>query len=129
MRNWINLFETRSGESILITDIYDHADLCDESELISQYAPPVEWENPLTVHEMPSRRVLDLVNPANTPILKAFRGATKKQRELVDYYIDNFDNTRIIVLYNNMVADGYHHAVAAIKSGRPIRYVDLAEWG
>ena len=128
MRNWISLITETQSNTILITDLYSERDLTDESELISQYAPPIDWDNPLTIKVMPVDQIKTLLDIRERSILQSFRNATKDQRELVKYKIDNFDAERIVVLCDDTVIDGNHHVIAAIRASKPIRYVDLSEW-
>jgi len=115
------------ADTVLITSLYTPNELMDEKELISQYAPPIDWNIPLTIHTMHSDELKNLEN-SNANILNSFRNANKTQRDIVKRKIEHFDHERIVVLYGKEVIDGNHHIIAAIRAKKSIRYIDLSEW-
>lgn len=127
MRDFINMVEDTS-HTVTLLDLYTPSELSDESEQIAHYAPPMDWETPLTVHTMSASDVPNIEVIAGTKVIDAYKAeATMGQKKLVVAKVRDFDPTRIVVLYRNTVVDGNHHVVAAIQSQRTIQYVDLSE--
>jgi hypothetical protein len=129
MRHWINLLESVGPQTVLITDLYDYDELQDESELLSQYAPPMDWDKPLTVKTMTREEMLDLKNQNWDPVVNVYKtDAMRSQRKIVSQKKKSFDENRIIVTCDNQLIDGYHHFIAAYQLGKLLKYVALAEY-
>ena len=134
MRNWITaiaeLFEGFGvGQKILITDLYDNYELMDESELISQYAPPTDWDIPLTIRVMSPEQAREVKTIYGNTVLNAYEiDASKQQKNIVARKVKNYDRNRVIVTCSNTIVDGNHQIIAAILTNNPVLYVDLDEW-
>ncbi len=127
MRGFINMVEDTS-HTVTLLDLYTPSELSDESEQIAHYAPPMDWETPLTVHTMPVSDVPNIEVIAGTKIIDAYKAeASMGQKKIVGTKVRDFDPSRIVVLFQNTVVDGNHHIVAAIQSNLAIQYVDLSE--
>lgn len=130
MRQWINLVTENVGNQIRLIDIYSPSELSDESEVIAHEVSPMEWDQPLTVKTMTpdeAKRV-ESRHPGLSLIDSYTKDASKKQKKIVADKIAKYDEERIVVLSGDTIIDGNHHVIAGILGGKPILYVDLAEW-
>ncbi len=130
MRHWIELTEAAAqGDTILITDLYDARELTDESEVLWTYAPPIEWDKTLTVRQMPPSDISNLKTMHGLPLVATYEeNATRAQKRIVQKKMKDYDPNRIVVICDDEVVDGNHHAIAAILAQQPMLYVDLMDW-
>lgn len=128
--------ETMKNE-IKLSDLYSKDELYDESEILgflgSEFGS-MYWEKAiefsLQVKTMTSEEAeLSLISwKHNDSLIDVFEErATKSQKKFVHNRMNDFDHDRIIVLNGYKVVDGNHHAVAAIKAGKPVHYVNLED--
>jgi len=112
-----------------LTDIYTSGELDDEDEALFHAMSEEALEASFDVRDVPHDRLGDLMTMmGDMPVLQAFSDhASPDQEELVRWKMAHFDEERVIVLEGNRVIDGNHHLVAAHRSGRPVRTIDLAE--
>lgn len=119
-----------AGQSILITDLYDTHELTDESEALGHVAPPIYWDDPLTIKSMSAEQAKATVMArGDLTLWDAYeRDASKKQKAIVARKAKSYDTNRVVVLDGTEIIDGNHHVIAAILTGNPILYVDLTDW-
>lgn len=131
MRSWINIIVEGfdPGQQVRITDLYEPHELTDESERIAHCAPPMNWDDPLTVRSMSAHEARQIITPAGNTVWDAFQSdASKGQKRLVAQKVKDFDPDRIIVIEDDTIVDGNHQLVAAIMADHPVLYVNLSEW-
>lgn len=115
------------GPTVKLSDLYDYDEFSDDSEALHDFTEESDYDKSFVVKSM---------NPETAKKLQTFRDdmtvidayddfATKEQKNLVKWKMRNYDNDRIVVIAGKTLVDGNHHVVAAILSGKPIKYIDL----
>lgn len=113
-----------------LTDIYSDAELYDEEEILGLRLQEYDWRGiDLPVREMSAEEVTRLCGRDGvSTVIAIFRAfAEPWQRELVREKVRDFDAGRIIIVEGNVVVDGNHHVVAAVRKKKPIFYIDLRD--
>lgn len=120
----IGLHESRTARLI---DLYDEADLEDESETISHFVGPEDYEVALPVVTIAVPELLKLRTPAgDMSVIEAFdEFAEPEQEKIFKKKMKNFDPDRVIVVHGDRVIDGNHQVVAAHRLGRVVQAIDL----
>ena len=115
---------------VKLTDLYDDHELNDESEAMYNFIDDDDLERDFEVHTMSPKRASTVTTHANdATIYQAYKDfATREAKNILDDKIKHWDANRIVVLMNNTLLDGNHHLVAGINAGKPIKYIDLAEY-
>ena len=104
----------------------------DEHELIWQYIRQADLDKPLPVTEISPQELADLGAEDHT-LLASFKHATKEQRQIVANYMrrlksgDMSPSELTIVMHVDLLLDGHHRGVAAIKANIPLLCVDVSE--
>lgn len=124
----INQIITESTTTTLNT-LYDYDELHDESEELYHWTQPEQFDTPYQVKIMQPNQIKNLKTTRDDmTIVDAYaQFADKNQKSLVKSKAKNFDANRIIVIANNTLIDGNHHAIAAIISNNPVKYIDIYE--
>lgn len=112
-----------------LTDLYTEADLNDKDELLYHRVDDEDLDIDLTVKTMDHAFVATLLaSDGHSRIVDVYANhADADQRALVQDKIDNFDESRVIVVFDRELVDGFHHAIAAWTAGRDVLCIDLAE--
>lgn len=112
-----------------LNDLYDYHELNDESEDLYHWTNPDQFDTQYTVKIMFPDDIKRLkTSTGDISITQAFKQfASPEQKQLVKDKAKNFDHNRIIVIANNTIIDGNHHAIAAIVSDNPVNYIDIYE--
>jgi hypothetical protein len=118
-----------TDNTIKLTDLYDYDELNDESEILYHWITPESETQSFTIKTMQPNDIKNLTTHNNDmTILNAYKQfADKDQKKLVKYKSKNFDHNRIIVIANNTLIDGNHHAIAAILTNNPTKYINIYE--
>jgi hypothetical protein len=125
----LQLESKTASRLVSIFDIVDEETLNDPQEYIYDLIDPEEEKQ--YRYEVktisPEKAVTQFKTVAeDMTVLEAFEDhAIEDQINIVKDKMKHFDSERVIVTSNNKVIDGNHHLVAAIKSNKPINYVNL----
>lgn len=119
---------------VCLNQIYNTAKLNDEEEKLGRYSVEYGrsfWELAcsflLPVREITAQEAAVKWKSDRRSIKASFRYANAEQREVVSNKVSNFDENRIVVLDGNEIVDGNHHVLAAVRTERPIKYLNLAD--
>ncbi len=112
-----------------LSDLYSDEELTDASEYLHNYIDEDDLTRDFLVHEMTPAQAKTYVTPRDDmAVFDAFkRFATRDQKRLVKKKAANYDQDRVIVVFNKTVLDGNHHLVAGIVANRPIKFINLAD--
>lgn len=121
-----------AGDKVrIVPDLYeDEWEAMDESEIRHSFLEEEDLDNEFTVRIMaPDMAKNKLMTPrGDMTIWESFESFYDKDSDdIVNDKIRFWDNDRIVLTMNGSVIDGNHHVIAAIKSGKPIKYIDLME--
>ncbi len=125
------LIEDITPKKVRLTDLYSNSELSDCTELLGRMVDEFGLglvKFPFTVRTMTAEqaRKVRMFGQQRT-VEAAFKKADGARRKVVAGKVKNFDNDRILVLSGGDMIDGHHHLMAAIKTGKPISYIDLDE--
>ncbi len=123
------LFEelTASPETVRLSDLYTYDEFKDESEALYDFSDDSDYEKEFTVHEMPPQSASKLQTFRNdTTVMDAYRRfARKEQKDIVKQKMRLYDKDRVVIVAGTTLLDGYHHVVASVLLGKPIKYINL----
>jgi hypothetical protein len=126
--NNLQLNLTESNTTTL-NDLYDYDELNDETETLYHWTNPDQFNTPYQIQIMQPNQIKTLTTPnSDITVLDAYKQfATKEQKQLTKYKAKNYNHNRIIIIANNTIIDGNHHAIAAIISNNPVKYINIYE--
>jgi hypothetical protein len=116
-----------AGERLRLDEIYDKEQLEDPSEALHQFISPEDLDVAFPVKTMQPSEVAKLETFRDTStIMEMYEAcAGPKQKKIVRDKMKRFDASRVIVIAGTTLLDGYHHAIAAIKLNKPVRYINI----
>jgi hypothetical protein len=127
----VQLLETT--QTVRLNDLYTSAELHDETERLGMVGIEMGgrwWQRacayPLPIKAIAAEQAATSWTTGGRPLLRAFRNATKGQRQIVAGKQRDVSD-RIVIVDGTAILDGNHQAVACIRNGTPIRYIDLAD--
>ena len=126
--NFNKLFEDiMENETVKLSDLYDYDEFMDTSEALHDFSDKSDYDKTFTVHEMSPESASQLKTCRDdTTVINSYKDfASKEQKSIVKDKMRNFDADRIVVIAGTTLVDGNHHVVAAILSGKPIKYINL----
>ncbi len=114
-------------DTVTLGSLYDNSELYDDREFVSHYRELSDQS--FTVKILPYSNIkYVLTRDGKTSVVDAYKNfATPAQKKLVGEKLRFFDQTRIVIMDGNMVVDGNHHLIAAFKSKKDVKYIDLAD--
>lgn len=137
MRNFIEIVQNagraplQEGETARLIDLYGEAELEDETETISHFVGPEDYEVALPIKTISAADLTKLRTAAgDMSVIEAFEEfAEPSQVKIVKEKMKAFEADRVIVLDGDRVIDGNHHVLAAYRHGRPVKAIDLEGLG
>jgi hypothetical protein len=122
-------YKKSQTETVSLTDFYDESELNDTSEALHEFVSEDDFNTKFTVRLANSDQLKTLkTHMGEDTVLDVFNDfATEEQKQIVQNKIDRWDSTRIVVIANQTLLDGYHQVIAAILSNRPQKYIDIYE--
>ena len=109
-----------------LAEIYSPTDV--ENELLGQSLTQSDWNKEFVVREMSAKEAENYTLWSGERVIDAYtQRATPERRSIVASKMASYDRERVIVTFQKVVLDGYHHLTAAILTGQPVRYIDLFE--
>ena len=117
-------------QTIKLTDLYDDNELNDETEIMYNFIDVDDSNRNFKVHTMTPQQAKNIKTASkDTTVYQSYKDfATKEAKLLVNEKIKYWDRDRIILLINDVLLDGNHHFIAGIKTNKPIKYINLAEY-
>lgn len=116
-----------AGERLRLDEIYDEEQLEDPSEALHEFISPEDLDVAFLVKTMQPAEIakLETFRDTSTIVEMYESGAGPKQKKIVEDKMKRFDASRVIVIAGTTLLDGYHHAIAAIKLDKPVRYINV----
>ena len=125
----MNWYKKSQTETASLTDFYDEFELNDTSEALHEFISEDDFDTKFTVRIANADQLKTLkTHMGEDTVYDAFNNfATDEQKAIVQNKINRWDSSRIVVIANQTLLDGYHQVVAAILSNRPQKYIDIYE--
>jgi len=120
-----------SVSQVTLNQIYQGDFPDDRGEQFWDYVRDNELDIPLTVETLSPHnlRVMLTSQYRVEHIDELYDMMDPEQESTVDYYIENGVDDQIVVISGGRIIDGNHRALAAAKSNKPIRAVNLDQLG